>query len=84
MHDVARLLRWFDKGPGEILVGEAIMPDATLAELQALFDVPAENPMSGCWDVRPAQVDAVAALARVSLNLNRYSHQVQADATGDD
>lgn len=80
MRDVVRLVRWFEKDPGRNLISEAILPDATLAELQALFDVPPGDPMYDCWAVGPAQAAAIAAWAGFPLDLDRYDDLIEADA----
>lgn len=80
MRDVVRLVRWFEKEPGRNLIGEAILPDAPLSELQALFDVPPDNPMYDCWAVGPAQAAAIAAWAGASLELDRFDYFNEADA----
>lgn len=83
MAGVVRLLRWFEKDPGDRLVGEAVMLNAELEELQALFNVPSDNPMYDCWPVEPAQAPAISALAAVPVDLSQFDYYVEADATSD-
>jgi hypothetical protein len=80
MSKVVRVLRWFEKAPGDGLVGEAVMADAELHVLQALFGVPAGNPMYDCWPVGPAHAATVSGMAGVAVDLCRFDYFVEADA----
>lgn len=80
MADVRRLVRWYEKDPGNAMVGEAYLHDITLSKLQALFNVPAENPMYDCWPVRPEHLSALIPHLSVQMELDRYEYFVEADA----
>jgi hypothetical protein len=77
MADVERVLEWF---ADDRLVGQAVMPTAQLAELQALFGVPSSDPMYDCWPVGPAQAARVSELAGVSVDLALFRYFVTAHA----
>jgi hypothetical protein len=80
MSEVVRTLEWFAADGS--FAGEAVMPTARLAELQALFGVPDDNPMCDCWPVGPVQAGRVSELAGVPLDLDRFSYFVSAHAAG--
>ena len=50
---VARTLVAYEKDPGDTLVGEWPLRDISLAELQALFSRPPEDPMYYCYAAGP-------------------------------
>lgn len=81
MVEVVRLLEWFAADGS--LAGEAVMPTAQLAELQALFGVPSGDPMYDCWPVQPPQVARVSELAGVAVDLIRFEYFVTAHAVGE-
>ena len=78
MAEVVRTLEWF--AADGALAGEAVMPTARLAELQALFGVPHGNPMYDGWPVGPGQAGRASELAAVPIHLDRFSYFVSAHA----
>lgn len=83
MSEVVRVLRWYEKAPGERLLGEVIIPGAELHVLRRVFGVPPSDPMYDCWPVGPLQVAEVSAMAGFALDLERFCYFVEADAVED-
>lgn len=77
--EIQRLVRWFEKEPGEALVGEAELQGITLPELQALFGVPPTDPMYDCWPVRQEHVSRLSPYLSVSIKLDLFDYFVEAD-----
>ena len=80
MSGVTRMIRWFQKDPGEEFVGEATLRDVDLGELQRLFSVPRDNPMYESYPVRQEHVSTLQAHVDVPIELDRYEYFVEADA----
>jgi hypothetical protein len=73
-------LRWSEKESGDRLVGEAVMAGARLFESQALFDVPAGDPIYDDWPVGPTQAVSIPGIAGVTVDLSRFDDFIEADA----
>ena len=78
MENVRRVVCWFEKDPGDALVGEADLLNITLSMLQTLFGVPAENPMYDCWPVRSEHLEGLTPHVSVEIDLDRYDYFVDA------
>jgi hypothetical protein len=73
---LVRVLEWFEKDPGDALVGRAELHGATLRDLQRPWGLPADDPMVDCYPVGEMQRDAVAAWAGMTLDLERADYFV--------
>lgn len=77
---VERVLRWFEK-KGKNLVGEKILDDAKLEQLQKLFGIPPENPMYDCYPVESSeQIEYIQKLLNFKLDTQSYEYFVECDA----
>jgi hypothetical protein len=47
-YQIERVIRWFDK-TGDDLVGEAVLADVDVINLQKLFNIASDNPMFDCY-----------------------------------
>ena len=76
--EVERVLEWYEKDPGEALVGEEVL-DAPLADLRQLFAVPDDDPaMLDVYEVEPREVEALQALVRHRIDLEAHDYFVAA------
>jgi hypothetical protein len=80
MPEVRRMIRWFEKLPGDKLVGEAELQGVTLAELQELFGARPPDLMQDCWPVRKHHVRGLMPFLSVPIKLDDYEYFVEADA----
>src|SRR5262249_62270622 len=69
MNSVRRMVRWFEKEPGETLIGEAELRGIPLPELQSLFGVPPTNPMYDCCPVHPEHILGLLPYLTVPVEL---------------
>lgn len=76
--DVERVIEWFEKDPGDALVGEEVL-DVPLAELRALFAVPDDDPdMLDVYEVEPREVAALQPHVAHPIDLGAYDYFVAA------
>jgi hypothetical protein len=73
---VVRYLEWFDHVT-ERRVGRIDL-DLSLEELQELFDVPRENLMYDCCEVKPEHVQYLQQYSGQIIDLNRFAYFVSA------
>ncbi len=78
MAEVCRMIRWYEKPPGDKLVGEAELVGITLAELQELFGANASDSMCDCWPVGKDHAGGLAPFLSVPIKLNDYEYFVEA------
>jgi hypothetical protein len=77
---VERVLRWFEK-EGNNLVGEKVLDDVKLEQLQELFGIPPENPMYDCYPVESfEQIEYFQKLLNCKLDPQSYEYFVECDA----
>ena len=72
---IERVLEWYEKDPGEDLVGDELLTGMTLADLIALFRPDAEDPeMHLVYEVEPAEVARLqeAVTHRIDLDAHDY------------
>ncbi len=78
---VERVLEWYEKDPGDALVGEEILTGATLEALKAIFHPDASDPfMVMSYEVEPRDVAALQAFARHRIDMDAYDYFVAAYA----
>jgi hypothetical protein len=80
MPEVRRMIRWFEKVPGNKLVGEAELQGVSLADLQELFGAHSTDPMYDCWPVGKDHARGLAPFLSVPIKLDDYEYFVEADA----
>jgi len=77
---VERVLRWFEK-EGNNLVGEQVLDDVKLEQLQELFGISSENPMYDCYRVETSeQIEYFQKLLNFQLDIESYEYFVECDA----
>ena len=77
---VERVLRWFEKEEGN-LVGEKILDNIKLEQLQQLFKISPENPMYDCYPVETfEQIEYFQKLLNFQLDTQSYEYFVECDA----
>lgn len=74
-----RWLRWYDKH-GDALAGEAPLEGLSLAALQALFGVPAHDPMYDSFPVRAGHIPTLQSKVDHPIDLEGHDYFVEADA----
>ena len=79
VHPVNRWLRWYDES-GDALAGEAPLGGLPLAALQALFGVPAHDPMYDSFPVRAEHVPTLRSHVDHAIDLEHHDYFVEADA----
>lgn len=79
MHSVNRWLRWYDKHK-DTLVGELPLEGLSLAALQALFSVPAHDPMYDSFPVRAEHLPILQSKVAHPIDLEGHDYFVEADA----
>lgn len=74
------MLRAFERDPRDDLVGEWGIAGVSLADLQELFGVAADNPMYDSFAVSEAQREPLQRAIGIKIDLHRYDYFVDADA----
>jgi hypothetical protein len=80
MAQVRRMLRAFERKPGDGLLGEWPIQCLSLADLQAMFGVEIDDPMYECYPVTETHVAALSAATGTNLDVMAYDSFVEADA----
>lgn len=79
-----RFLRSFEK-EGENLVGEKLLNNVNIEELQKLFKVDSNNPMYDCYLIEnQEQFDYLQNKFNISLNNKLYDYYLETDAFFED
>lgn len=76
---VVRKVRWFAKDE-DPLIGEAILSDASLTELQVLFHQSADNPMFDCYPISEHQMVYLQQHIEPEMNLTQFDYFLECDA----
>jgi hypothetical protein len=71
-----RVVEWYEKAPGDALVGEQPLYGVRLAELQKLWSLPPSDPMVLCYPVTEAQRPYIEAHAGIQLRLDDFDYFV--------
>lgn len=79
---VERVLEWYEKDPGDALVGEEVLRGVGLAELRALFGVPADDAEDPDlllpYEVEPSDVPTLQRAVSHRIDLDAYDYFVAA------
>lgn len=77
--EVERVLEWYEKDPGEALVGEEPLAGLTLADLRAAFEPDDEDPaMLLHYEVEPRDVARLQTAVQHRIDLDAYDYFVAA------
>jgi hypothetical protein len=80
--DVERVLEWYEKDPGEALVGEEVLRGLGLDALRALFGVSASDPddpdLLLPYEVEPSDVPVLQRAVEHRIDLDAYDYFVAA------
>jgi hypothetical protein len=77
---VQRVLRAFERDPGEALIGTWPLKGIKLVELQELFKLPPDDPMYACYPVETRHVPRLQAAVSHKIDLEAFDYFVEADA----
>ena len=79
---VKRVLEWYEKDPGDALIGEEPLRDLRLDELRELFGVtpddPEDPPMFYKYAVEPQHVGRVQQAVDHRVDLDRFDYLIAA------
>ena len=76
---VERVLEWYEKDPGEALVGDEPLAEMALADLVALFQPDADDPeMHLVYEVELREVERLQQAVRHSIDLAAHDYFVAA------
>ena len=79
--DVERVLEWYEKDPGDALIGEEPLAGITLDELRDLFSPDEDDPlMVDPYEVEPAEVERLQRAVQHPIDLDAYDYFVAAYA----
>jgi hypothetical protein len=79
-HSVIHTLRWYQREPGDALIGEATLGEVSLLELQGLFRRPELDPMYDCYPVTPSVIATLQRFVSHRIDLTRYDYFVEANS----
>lgn len=80
--DIERVLEWYEKDPGEALVGDEPLRDISLSELLALFSPDDDPEMYDTYEVEPSEVDRLQRAVEHTIDLDAYDYFVAAYRRG--
>lgn len=72
-----RILRWYEKN-WDTSIGDEDLNAISLNELQNLFDVPSDNPMYDCWEVKEEHSEILQKYVHHLIDLNEFDYFVEA------
>ena len=78
-YKVERLLRWYEK-EGNALIGESILKDISLVDLQKLLSEPANSPMFFSYELTPEQVKYFQQYLEQDFDPHAYDYFLECDA----
>jgi len=76
---VIRVIRWYEK-KGDRLAGETTLENASLSELQTLFNQSSDDPMYDCYPVLPSHVSYLEQRLNRLIDLNQYDFFLECDS----
>jgi hypothetical protein len=83
---VERVLEWYEKDPGDALVGEETLRGIGLAELRELFGIGPDDPddpdMYSTYEVEPGDVAVLQRAVEHRIDLDAYDYFVAAYRKG--
>jgi hypothetical protein len=78
---VERLIVWYEKDPGDALVGECELKGIRLEDIRKLFNEPEDDPlMYYCYEVKEAHVPFLQPYCDHRIDLEAYDYRVEAAA----
>ena len=84
--EVERVLEWYEKDPGDALVGEEPLRGVGLLELRALFGITPDDPddpdLHLPYEVDPADVPVLQQAVEHRIDLDAYDYFVAAYRKG--
>lgn len=82
-NDVERVLEWYEKDPGEALVGEEPLRGIGLDDLRDLFQPDDDDPeMLDVYEVEPGEVERLQRAVTHLIDLEAYDYFVAAYRKG--
>ena len=76
---VERVLEWYEKDPGDALVGDEVLTGLALADLREVLSVPDDDPdMLDVYEVEPAEVDRLQPFVTHRIDLDAHDYFVAA------
>lgn len=76
---VERVLEWYEKDPGEDLVGDEVLTGIALADLREMLSVADDDPdMLDAYEVEPAEVARLQPFVTHRIDLDAYDYFVAA------
>ncbi|CAN5499187.1 hypothetical protein BH23BAC4_BH23BAC4_07300 [soil metagenome] len=77
--EIERVLEWYEKDPGEALVGDEPIRDLGIDELKELFNPDEDDPdMLLTYEVEPTDVSALQQAVDHEIDLAKYDYFVAA------
>lgn len=74
-----RVLEWYEKDPGEALVGDEELQGITVAELHALLQASDDDPdLHDAYEVEPHEVERLQQAVQHRIDLSAYDYFVAA------
>jgi len=78
--NIKRVLRWYQKNPGDELVGEAEMQEVSLTDLQKLFEIQLDDPMYECYPVTQKHIEYLRQHIDAEIDITKHDYFVECDA----
>lgn len=75
-HKVVRVLEWYEKDPGDCLIGEEVLLGVTLEELQEIFEIEKSNPMYDCYKVEIKEANKLQNFIKTKIDTEQYNYFV--------
>ena len=79
-NEIERVLEWYEKDPGDELIGDEVLTTISLADLVALFQPdPDEDPdLLLTYEVEPREVERLQEAVEHRIDLDAYDYFVAA------
>jgi len=78
-YKVNRVLRWYEKD-GNALIGETVLREFSLTELQNILNEPTDSPMFFSYQLTDEQVGYFQRKLRQAFDLSAYEYFLECDA----
>jgi hypothetical protein len=78
-YKVNRVLRWYEKD-GNALIGETVIREFSLTELQHILNEPNDSPMFFSYQLTDEQVDCFQHKLKQVFDLSTYEYFLECDA----
>ncbi len=77
---VQRFVRWYEKSCCDF-VGETVLNNIQISQLQKLFEIASDNPMYDCYLVSsPEQINYLQRILNCQFNIHDYEYFLECDA----